>query len=156
MAPAPARSATQRKADTLAMLATPEIDGWVATAGAPDGEPLAHLVPLSLAWIDGRVVIAIEASSRTARNLVERRTARLGVGPTRDVVMIDAVLAEACPVHDAPPALAERYVAQAGWDPGEAAGSYVYLTLVPRRIQAWREANEIPGRTIMRDGGWLV
>jgi len=24
------------------------------------------------------------------------------------------------------------------------------------RVQAWREANEIPGRTLMRDGAWLT
>jgi hypothetical protein len=24
------------------------------------------------------------------------------------------------------------------------------------RVQAWREANEIAGRTLMRDGTWLV
>ena len=26
----------------------------------------------------------------------------------------------------------------------------------PRRIQAWREANELPDRELMRDGQWLV
>jgi len=28
--------------------------------------------------------------------------------------------------------------------------------LRPLRVQAWREANEIAGRTLMRDGAWLV
>jgi hypothetical protein len=27
--------------------------------------------------------------------------------------------------------------------------------LRPERIQAWREADEIAGRTLMRDGAWL-
>ncbi|HZJ07730.1 MAG TPA: hypothetical protein VFD59_20040 [Nocardioidaceae bacterium] len=26
----------------------------------------------------------------------------------------------------------------------------------PRRIQAWREVNELPDRELMRDGRWLV
>jgi hypothetical protein len=26
----------------------------------------------------------------------------------------------------------------------------------PRRIQAWREVNELPGRELMRDGHWLA
>jgi len=26
----------------------------------------------------------------------------------------------------------------------------------PRRIQAWREANKLPGRELMRNGRWLV
>jgi hypothetical protein len=28
--------------------------------------------------------------------------------------------------------------------------------LRPVRVQAWREVNEIPERTLMRDGTWLV
>jgi hypothetical protein len=54
------RDGASRKADTLRLLATPAIDVWVATASA-SGVP--HLVPLSLAWVDERVVIALEASS---------------------------------------------------------------------------------------------
>ncbi len=83
------RDAATRKADTLAMLATPEIDVWVATASA-DGE--AHLVPVSLAWVDERAVIAVPEASVTTRNLTASGRARLAVGPTRDVVMIDAAL----------------------------------------------------------------
>ena len=30
------------------------------------------------------------------------------------------------------------------------------LVLVPERIQAWREANELAGRTLMRGGRWVV
>jgi hypothetical protein len=26
----------------------------------------------------------------------------------------------------------------------------------PRRIQAWREVNELPDRELLRDGRWLV
>ena len=63
---AEARDAATRKADTLAMLTTPAIDVWVATASA-GGAP--HLVPLSLAWVDERVVVAVDPSSVTAENL---------------------------------------------------------------------------------------
>ncbi len=148
---ADARDAARRKADTLRMLATPAIDVWVATAAA-SGVP--HLIPLSLAWVDERVVIALEASSVTARNVVASGEARLAVGPTRDVVMIDAVLERTIDVAD-DKALGEAYVGQADWDPRGLAG-YVFLVLRPVRIQAWRESNELPGRTLMRDGGWLV
>jgi hypothetical protein len=89
---ADARDRETRKADTLAMLATQAIDVWVATASAA-GAP--YLVPVSLAWVDERVVIAVEASSVTARNLTASGEARLAVGPTRDVVMIDAALEKA-------------------------------------------------------------
>ena len=146
-----ARSRTQRKADTLAMLTAPAADVWVASAS----EAGAYLVPLSLAWLDERVVLAVDASSRTARNIVDRGTARLGAGHTRDVVMIDAVLERAVPAAEAG-AIADGYAAQSDWDPRQAPGDYHYLVLRPTRILAWRESNELAGRLLMRDGAWLA
>ncbi len=71
---------------------TKGIHVWVASASVTGGSSAhAHLVPLSLAWIDERAVIALEPASRTARNLAEQGPARLALGPTRDVVIIDAV-----------------------------------------------------------------
>ncbi|MFI7307119.1 hypothetical protein ACIBM8_28280 [Micromonospora aurantiaca] len=32
---------------------------------------------------------------------------------------------------------------------------YRWYRITPHRIQAWREADELPGRTLMRDGNWL-
>lgn len=145
------RSREQRKADALAILGAPAADVWVASASA-DGP---YLVPLSLAWIGERVVLALEASSRTARNIVQHGTARLGVGHTRDVVMIDAALERSVPVADAG-SIADAYAAQADWDPRVAGGNYVYLVLRPDRVQAWRESDELAGRLLMRDGTWLV
>jgi Pyridoxamine 5'-phosphate oxidase len=145
------RDRKQRTEDTLAKLAEPAADVWVSTA-SPGGEP--YLVPLSLAWIDERAVIAVESTSRTARNLEAGRTARLAVGPTRDVVVIDATLERSVPVTEAPD-LAERYVRQADWDPRVGGETQRFLVLRPERIQAWREADELAGRTLMRDGTWL-
>ncbi|KRB73863.1 hypothetical protein ASE01_17760 [Nocardioides sp. Root190] len=54
---------------------------------------------------------------------------------------------------DENPALAESYAAQADWDPRGSVG-YVFLVLRPHRVQAWREVNEMTGRTLMRDGTW--
>jgi hypothetical protein len=145
------RDRATRKADTLAMLATPVIDVWVATASS---EAAPYLVPVSLAWVDERVVIALDGSSLTARNLTASGAARLAVGPTRDGVMIDAVLERTVDV-DADAALGAAYVAQADWDPRRSPG-YVFLVLRPVRVQAWREVNEIAERTLMRDGRWLA
>lgn len=147
----PVRARDVRTADTLAMLGTPAIDVWVSTASA-SGDP--HLVPLSLGWTKERVVLAVDGASITARNLTAAGVARLAVGPTRDVVMIDAVLQETSPVSDGGE-WGAAYVRQADWDPRGEAG-YVFLVLRPTRVQAWREANEIAGRTLMRDGTWLV
>jgi len=145
------RDAETRKVDTRALLATPAIDVWVASAS---GAGEAHLVPLSLAWVGERAVVAVEKTSITARNLTTSGRARLAVGPTRDVVMIDADLDRVVEVGT-DQALGEAYAAQADWDPRGSAG-YVYLVLRPDRVQAWREADEIPGRTLMRSGTWIV
>lgn len=145
------RDPATRKADTLAMWSTPAIDVWVATASAAG---VAHLVPLSLAWTEERLVVAVQEQSRTAHDITASGRARLAVGPTRDVTMVDAVLDRVVPTGAAG-ALGEAYAAQADWDPRGSAG-YVYLVLRPERVQAWREADEIAGRTLMRDGAWLV
>lgn len=147
------RDGARRRQDSLAKLGAAAADVWVASAA---GGP-AHLVPLSLAWTDSRVVLAVQSSSLTARNVIASGVARLGLGPTRDVVMIDAVLERAVPLDSSPDAqtLADAYAAQADWDPRDAPGPYVYLVLRPDRLQAWREADELPGRTLMRAGQWL-
>jgi len=151
MAAADPRDLETRKSDTLAMLATDAIDVWVATASAA-GRP--YLVPVSLAWVDEYAVIAVEATSVTARNLTASGEARLAVGPTRDVVMIDAVLERTVDMAS-DEALGTAYAAQADWDPRDSRG-YVFLVLRPVQVQAWREANEMAGRTLMRDGTWIV
>jgi hypothetical protein len=105
---------------------------------------------LSGSRLEGRCLLTPELA---VGNLTASGAARLAVGPTRDVVMIDAVLEKAIDVG-ADDALGAAYVARADWDPRRSAG-YVFFVLRPVRVQAWREANEITGRTLMRDGNWL-
>jgi hypothetical protein len=151
------RSRDQRKADTLRKLSASTADVWVATAGVDaTGNASPYLVPLSLAWIDERVVLATEADSVTARNVISRGTARLGLGPTRDVVMIDAKLERVYNLDEVPDDVAQRYARQADWDPRESGGGMRFLVLRPVRIQAWQEVDELPGRTLMRDGEWIT
>jgi hypothetical protein len=145
------RDAATRKSDSLRTLATPAIDVWVATASS-EGRP--HLVPLSLAWLDERVVIAVHEESRTYLDLMDFGVARAAVGHTRDVTMLDVELERSVPVDD-DTELGEWYAAQADWDPRGLAG-YLFLVLRPSRVQAWQESDEISGRTLMRDGAWLV
>jgi hypothetical protein len=145
------RSLDQRTADALATLQAQRADVWVASA-APSGT--AHLVPLSFAWDGEQIILATERVAATARNIVATGRARLALGHTRDVVMIDAVLGQQVALAEAPAAIAERYAAQADWDPRTAGGDFVYLLLRPDRIQVWREANELAGRTVMRGGVW--
>jgi 3-hydroxyisobutyrate dehydrogenase-like beta-hydroxyacid dehydrogenase len=118
------------------------------------GTTREHLVPLSLAWVDERLVIAVPPSSRTAGDIAASGRARMAVGPTRDVTMIDARLERAVDVVEAGP-LADAYAAPADWAPRDSDG-YRFLVLRPVRVQAWRESDELAGRTLMADGEWLV
>ena len=153
-APAP-RDPAERRRDAMAALED-SVDVWVASASVDaTGVARPHLVPLSLAWIDDRVVVAVGADSRTARNLNAGGRARLAVGSTRDVVIIDAVVEQVVPVAEAP-VLADRYAARADWDPRHADNTHTFFVLRPDRIQAWRESNELTGRTLMRQGRWIV
>ena len=147
------RSGPQRKADTMAKLEAVDADTWVATA-SPTGT--AHLVPLSFAWDGECIVLAAPADSITVRNVRASGRVRLGFGPTRDVGVIDAELDRVLvTTEDEARDAGRRYADQADWDPRLESDPYVFLLVRPRRVQAWREANELPGKLLMRDGEWL-
>lgn len=141
------RSAEQRKSDTLTRLAS-EVDAWIATA---DAAGHSYLLPLSFLWDGAGVIVSTPRSSVTGRNLSRGGRVRVGVGQVRDVTMIDGT---AEPVQDERPK--DAFAAKHGWDPRKEAGDYAYFRIVPDRVQAWREVNELPGRTLMRGGDWLV
>ncbi len=145
------RTAVERKAHALDRLEH-EIDVWVATASA-EGKP--YLVPLSLGWDGVQVIAATPAAAVTARNLAARPIARLAVGDSRDVVMIDA-RARTVPAAEAEEAIMASYVARTGWDPREEHEAFVMILLAPTRIQVWRSVEEIEGRDVMKGGAWLV
>jgi hypothetical protein len=143
--PAP-RSRAQRKADTLALLRS-EVDCWVASADAIGN---AHLVPLSYYWDGAALVLATPRTSPTATNLLRAGIARIGVGPTRDVVIVDGRVTEGVDG-----AAADAHTQHAGFNARQEPDDYVYLRVTPTEIRAWREANELSGRLLMRDGRWL-
>ena len=146
----PARSPEQRKRDTLALLER-EVDVWVASASA-DGE--AMLVPLSFVWDGRRLTVSTPLASKTGRNLIRAGVARVALGATRDVVLIDGTLEVIALGTE--PELEEAHAQATEFDPRTLADEYVYLRLTPQRIQAWREVNELAGRHVMRDGAWVV
>jgi hypothetical protein len=146
------RTSAQRKADTLARLER-DVDAWVATADADTALP--RLVPLSFLWAGEAVVIATPIGSPTGRNLLAGGPVRLGIGPTRDVIVIDGT-ASAIPAPEIPAAEGDAFALKTGFDPREEPEPYAYFRIVPRRIQAWRESNELAGRVVMRDGRWIV
>ena len=61
---------------------------------------------------------------------------------------------EAVPIG-ADPEREDAHARATGFDPRTLSEEYVYLRITPRTIQAWREANELAGRLLMRDGRWL-
>jgi hypothetical protein len=146
----PARPRAQRRADTLAKLRG-DVDLWVASA---DELGNAYLVPLSYYWDGATLTIATPRTSRTATNLIRAGWARVALGPTRDVVIVEGTV-EAIPIGtDAE--LEEAHARATGFDPRTLADEYVYLRITPESIQAWREANELAGRHVMRSGSWLA
>jgi Pyridoxamine 5'-phosphate oxidase len=150
MAAAP-RSLARRRLDTEHRLRT-DIDIWVASASA-DGSP--HLVPLCFDWDGETLLVATRPGSPTGRDLAAGRVVRLGLGPTRDVTMIEGVV-EVLELDVLPPERADRFAGHTGFDPRTSSPPYCWYRVLPRPIQAWREENELPGRELMRDGRWLV
>ena len=149
----PARPAKQRKQDTLNRLEHDE-DVWVATA-PDDGSGVPYLVPLSFVWDGSTILLATPANSPTGRNLKATGRVRLGLGPTRDVVMIEGTV-DTLTQDGLTGEEGDRFAAVTGFDPRQLTTPYLYFRVHPQRVQAWREANELTGRELMRDGQWLV
>jgi tRNA-Thr(GGU) m(6)t(6)A37 methyltransferase TsaA len=152
MTPAPPRTAQRRKRDALDLLER-DIDAWVASADPGDGTP--YLVPLSFLWDGEHILLATPSSSPTGRNLQATGRVRLGIGPTRDLVLIEATVQAPVAAGEVPDEVGDAFAAKTGFDPRQLTG-YLYFRLHPQRLQAWREANELEGRDLMRDGRWLV
>ena len=149
--PPPPRPTATRVRDTRDLLDR-EIDCWVATTDPATGAP--HLVPLSFDWDGSTLLLATGERSVAGRGLASGAGVRIGLGGTRDVVMVDGSVG-VVPTADLDPAEADRFAQRTGFDPRETSGSYLFFRVVPSRIQAWREENELRGRDVMRDGRWL-
>ena len=78
---------------------------------------------------------------------------RVALGPTRDVVIVEGT-AEPADVAQLG-GTADAFTAKTGFGPRELDQPYQYFRIRPRRIQAWREADELSGRTLIHDGVWL-
>jgi hypothetical protein len=148
----PARNLEQRRQDALARLER-DVDAWVATAGAEGGVP--YLVPLSFLWDGHTLLLSTPAASPTSENLQRTGRVRLGIGPTRDVVLIEGTAHAVAPAELAQD-VGDAFAAKARFDPRELADPYLYFVIQPVRIQAWREANELRGRDLMRDSRWIA
>jgi len=148
----PPRSRQQRKQDALNRLEH-DIDAWVATADGGRGIP--YLVPLSYLWDGTTLLVATPSSSQTGRNLRGNGKVRLGIGSTRDVVLIEGT-ARSLATAEITDDVGDAFAAKTGFDPRRLTTPYLYFRIQPQRLQAWREANELAGRELMRDGFWVI
>ena len=112
-------------------------DAWVATADPATGTP--YLVPLSFLWDGATVLISTPVTSPTSRNLRATGRVRLGVGPTRDLVLIEGTVQAETPASELPAETGDAFAAKTGFDPRELTG-YAYFRIRPQRLQAWRDA----------------
>jgi hypothetical protein len=112
-------------------------------------------VPLSFDWDGEALLLATPANSPTGKNFAANRTARLGLGDTRDVSMIEGDV-DVLEMHALSQEQGDRFAARTGFDPRTPDGRYRWFRISPRRIRAWREVNELSDSELMRDGRWLV
>jgi hypothetical protein len=143
------RSTEQRRKDALYRLGH-DIDAWVATTDPGTGAP--RLTPLSFLWHDETLLFSTSASGATGRNLAVNPSVQVGIGLTRDVVLVQGTV-EVLPTVPEP--LGDAFAIKAGFDPRTIATAFPYFRLTPCTIQVWREENELAGRWPMRDGVWL-
>lgn len=148
--PAP-REPSRRKCDALELLRS-ETTAWVATGDA-DGP---HLVPLLFHHNGDVLTFATFATSRTVTKVAATARARAAIGHQYDVVMIDGTMRIIEP-DDIDPIIGDAFAAllRGGPDPRRTPG-FIYLQLVPVRIQAWNSFAELGGRTLMQSGQWQV
>ncbi|WP_198676037.1 pyridoxamine 5'-phosphate oxidase family protein [Kribbella monticola] len=147
----PARSPEVRKQHAVKRLEE-DIDAWVSTSSA-DGTP--YLMPLSFLWDGETLLFSTAASNPTSLNLQATGRAHVALDHTRDVVIFTATV-ETLRAEELPPGAADAFAAKIGFDPRDAGALYLYFRFTPETLQSWREANELTGRTLMRDGTWLV
>ena len=145
-----ARTTEQRVKDSMAKLEAGG-DAWLATSGRAG----PHLVPLSLAWdsVAGELVFCIEQGTVTARNIAAEPSVRIGIGPTRDVLMVDGT-AQVVGLANEDVSLAAFFYEKTGWDPRLNGDNMIFIRVTPSRMQAWREVDEAANRTVMINGGW--
>ena len=99
--------------------------------------------------------MATPASSPTGRNLRATGRVRLGIGETRDVVLVEGE-ADTLTADGLGEGVGDAFAARTGFDPRQLTSTYLYFRIQPRRIQAWREEIELAGRELMRGGEWIV
>lgn len=151
MPPLP-RSPQQRLDDTMKRLAD-DVDAWIATADANTAAP--YLVPLSFLWDGESLLVSMAEATLTCRNLRANPEVRIGIGHTRDVVLVDGSVERSCTAAEVAGDTGDAFAQKTGFDPRTLTDPYRYFWIRPRRVRAWREVDELAGRELMRNGEWV-
>src|SRR4051812_32080095 len=114
------RSTQTRRQDALYRLGH-DVDAWVATTDTDTGSP--RLTPLSFLWHEDALLFATTTASPTGRNLAANGTVQVGVGLTRDVVLVTGTVA----VVEVDEPLGDAFAVKAGFDPRRQSTSYSYF-----------------------------
>ncbi len=101
------------------------------------------------------MLIATPSASPTSRNLRATGKVRLGIGLTRDVVLIEGDV-QALSATEPSDEVGDAFASKTGFDPRLLTTTYQYFRIHPQRLQAWREVNELEDRELMRGGRWVV
>ena len=145
------RDTTERIADVQRRFET-EVNAWVTSASATGD---TWIIPLTFYWDGTHLVLATPTNSRTARDLRRAGIARLALGQTNDVILVEGEVTTVA--RDAiAPATADAHALRAGFDARTAPGDYGYLLVRPQTIRTWRGPTELADRVVMRNGRWLA
>ena len=112
-------------------------------------------MPLSFLWDGATLLISTPGTSPTSRNLRATGRVRLGIGPTRDLVLIEGTVQAETAAAEISAEAGDAFAVKTGFDPRELTG-YAYFRIQPQRLQAWREVNELTGRDLIRGGDWVT
>jgi hypothetical protein len=113
------------------------------------------MVPVSFWWAGTYVWFSTPSTNPTGRNLIPSGAVSVSLGHPQDVVLIEG-RAGHVPTTEMPPAVAEGIVAKCRWDPRNDHPSYTFFHITPHVLRAWGTDAEMTGRTLMRDGSWLL
>ncbi|MGH3853741.1 MAG: pyridoxamine 5'-phosphate oxidase family protein [Pseudonocardiaceae bacterium] len=141
------RSTAQRRAAALEMLQSRD-RLWLSTGNSSG----PHLIPVGFIWDGRQITMATREHSVTTSNIRANGVARVAIGETDDVTIVDGTVS-ILSVADIGPEIAGAIAGLRHSD--KVLPERVCLRLHPTRILVWNGFHEYANRTVMRDGRWL-
>lgn len=98
---------------------------------------MPYLIPLSLQWNGETLLVSTPADSITGKNMATTGKARLGLGDTRDVTVIEGSV-QSLEMDELSKERANRFATRTGFDPRDLTTPYRWFLITHQWIQAWR------------------